>query len=255
MQKAFYYRKGIPFFYEKSAKEFQQDPYERYDAMVIRQCALHLADELWEGYPFQEIADWSSSIDRQYKSKRVVEIGCGVGRLSGYLASKKPNASYWGIDFSYQMLRQAQDFWVNQKNIDLDYSHRGLSKVHLKGHALTNLSFGLAKAEELPFDDQSFDFVFSSFLIDRVDQPAKALAEMYRILCPGGSLLLVSPLNFQRKAHWEMFFPADRLTKVLTDLGLNLNEQRQLIIHEPLDAQGNAIQWKCMGIHLTKGGN
>ena len=40
-------RQGIPFFHDKNEKEFQQDPYERYDPMVIRQSALHLADELW----------------------------------------------------------------------------------------------------------------------------------------------------------------------------------------------------------------
>jgi hypothetical protein len=58
-------RKGIPFFHQKTALEFQQDVYERYHEMVMRQSALHLADELWGAYPFQAVFDFVETQDRK----------------------------------------------------------------------------------------------------------------------------------------------------------------------------------------------
>ena len=49
----------------------------------------------------------------------------------------------------------------------------------------------LGSAENLPFDDNSFDNVFCSFVWRNVTDTSKALAEVYRVLRPGGKFILL----------------------------------------------------------------
>ena len=112
MKKPVTYRNEIPFFYAKTEQEFQKDVYERYDPMVVRQIALHLADQLWGGYPQQKILDFAQDYYPDQDAPHILEIGCGVGRWIATLAQIYPNAMCWGIDYSYQMLKQAHAHWV-----------------------------------------------------------------------------------------------------------------------------------------------
>jgi ubiquinone/menaquinone biosynthesis C-methylase UbiE len=50
------------------------------------------------------------------------------------------------------------------------------------------------EAEALPFADNSFDLVFSVTTLEFVDDPARALSEMFRVAVPGGRLI-VAVLN------------------------------------------------------------
>lgn len=245
------YRKHIPLFWEKSASAYRKDKYERYDEMVLRQAAVHLADEIWERYPMQAILDLHHHID--IEPSNILDIGCGVGRWIADLAIEYPNANCWGIDYSYQMLKQANDFWVLTKDLELDLTHRGFSKMLIPGQRLTNLNFGLAKAEELPFDNASQDIIVTSFLLDRVDDPMAMLAEAKRVLSDSGKLLLVSPLNFQEATHWKAFVPAEKFQNILEEMGWEVEHwQDELILEEPLDARGNTIKWKCVALVASK---
>ena len=55
MEKPVSFRMQIPFFINKSETDFQKDLYERFDDMVVRHIALHLADDLWGEYPLSLI--------------------------------------------------------------------------------------------------------------------------------------------------------------------------------------------------------
>jgi ubiquinone/menaquinone biosynthesis C-methylase UbiE len=55
------------------------------------------------------------------------------------------------------------------------------------------------RAEALPFPDASFDSVVSAFALCTVADPAAALAELRRVLVPGGALLLLEHVHL----HWE----------------------------------------------------
>jgi len=247
------HRKSIPFFYDKSPIEFQKDRYERYDPMVIRQTALHLADKLWEQYPLQTVLNFAQPY-LPSNPETITELGCSVGRWIATLAQQYPEADCWGLDFSYQLLKQAQDFWVAQKNIVLDSSRLGFSgRRTLVGLALNNVDFGLTKAADLPFSDNTQDLVVHSFLLDRVADPAAALREHFRVLSPGGTLIFVTPLNFQEAKLWEDYYPAIKIHQLMTRLGFTILDWREdLEITEPLDARGNAVVWKTIGVVAQK---
>jgi len=250
-------RKGIPFFHQKTALEFQQDVYERYQEMVVRQTALHLADELWGKYPFQPVLDFAethySAFDSDSDITNILEIGCSVGRWIGSLAEQYPNTTCWGIDYSYQMLKQANDFWVKGKEITIDLSDKGFSELLIKGMQLSNLKFGLAKAEKLPFDENSQNLIVNSFLIDRVENPKQALQEMYRVLKSNGKLIVVTPLNFQKVEHWKTYFPPIKIKNMLENIGFEILDWKENIeINEPLDFRGNSVSWKCLGFVVEK---
>jgi ubiquinone/menaquinone biosynthesis C-methylase UbiE len=250
-------RKGIPFFYQKTNLEFQQDVYERYHEMVVRQSALHLADELWGEYPFQAVFDFAETHypkeDLKEAEISILEIGCSVGRWVATLAKRYPKAICWGIDYSYQMLKRANEFWVKGEAITIDLTEKGFAEKLIKGQELTNLKFGLAKAENLPFDGNSQDLILNSFLIDRLENPTQSLQEMYRVLKPNGKLIVITPLNFQKAEHWKTYFPPIQLANILTKIGFKiLDWQEEIIMNEPLDLRGNVVRWQCLGFVVTK---
>jgi ubiquinone/menaquinone biosynthesis C-methylase UbiE len=62
-----------------------------------------------------------------------------------------------------------------------------------------------APAESLPFPDDSFDTVVSTLVLCTVEDPGRALAEIIRVLRPGGQLLFVEHLrsDHRRWARWQ----------------------------------------------------
>jgi ubiquinone/menaquinone biosynthesis C-methylase UbiE len=62
-----------------------------------------------------------------------------------------------------------------------------------------------ARAEELPFEDQRFDFVVSTLVLCTVDDPRRALGEIHRVLKPTGQLLFVEHVRADepRLARWQ----------------------------------------------------
>ncbi len=253
MQIPILHRGGIPFYHKKTETEFQKDPYERYDDMVVRQSALHLADEVWGGYPWQAVFDFA---ENHYPAgpQDILEIGCGVGRWIGHLAQRFPAADCWGIDYSYQMLKRAREFWVAGKGVLFDLSNKGHAPaLHVQGHQLSNLQLGVARAESLPFTDESQDLVINSFLLDRLEDPVKGLEEMFRVLKPAGKLIVVTPLNFHRADHWKTCYPPVKLYQLMVNIGYDiLDWQEDVRVEEPLDLHGNAVVWKCLALAAQK---
>lgn len=95
-----------------------------------------------------------------------LDVGCGTGALLERLIQKFPNATLTGIDASKEMLKHA--------------GSRLPDKVKL--HA--------GSAEELPFDDASFDTIISCNMFHFIRRPEVALGEIMRLLRPAGTVVI-----------------------------------------------------------------
>ena len=100
---------------------------------------------------------------------RVLEVGCGLGDDASALAKLvAPGGSAVGIDGS-----------------------RGMVEAARKRHGgVEGLSFEVANASTLPFDDASFDGCRTDRVLQHIADPAAVIREMARVLRPGGSLVI-----------------------------------------------------------------
>jgi SAM-dependent methyltransferase len=106
------------------------------------------------------------------RGARVLEIGCGPGRLSVLLA-RRHGLDVTGVDLDPAMIDRAR------ANAD-------------RASALDERrpSFEVADAAALPFDDASFDAVVSTLSMHHWADPGAGLAEIARVLRPGGPALI-----------------------------------------------------------------
>lgn len=117
------------------------------------------------------------------RGRRVLDAGCGTGRLAAALA-ERARAKVWGVDRSPEMLAVART--------------RVPPGVGLK----------LGRLEELPFKDDWFDAAVAWLVVHLVDRP-RALAELRRVVRPGGAIAVVSFHPDHFAGYWlNRFFPS-----------------------------------------------
>src|SRR5215469_11411174 len=98
--------------------------------------------------------------------KRVLEVSCGHGGGASYIMRTLHPASYTGLD-------------LNPAGI----------ATCLRKHNLPGLDFVEADAENLPFDDKSFDAILNIEASHCYPHFPRFLAEVARVLRPGGHFL------------------------------------------------------------------
>ena len=108
--------------------------------------------------------------DHALLGKRLLDVGCGTGPFS--LAAGERGAHVVSLDLGVQLLIRARA--------------RGAPRVVA------------GDAGQLPFPTGSFDIVLSSECIEHTEEPERALAEMLRVLRPGGVLVVTCPNRFWR---------------------------------------------------------
>jgi tocopherol O-methyltransferase len=116
----------------------------------------------------EELLNWAGDIHPQ----NILDVGCGIGGSSLYLAQKF-NAKVTGITLSPVQANRAQ------------------ARSQAAGLAATT-DFRVANALEMPFADHSFDLVWSLESGEHMPDKVKFLQECYRVLKPGGKLILVT---------------------------------------------------------------
>jgi len=99
------------------------------------------------------------------RGMRVADLGCGIGMVTRLLAELVgPTGEVTGVDLSAPQLEHAR-----------------VSLCDLK-----HVKFVEASATETKLERESFDLVFSRFLLIHLREPQDALREMYELLKPGG---------------------------------------------------------------------
>jgi len=104
--------------------------------------------------------------DQTGRGQRVLDICCGTGDIAVLLAEKRPDLHVTGLDFSPAMLEIARE----------------------KGSGLPHLDWVQGDAMRLPFRDGTFAAVCISFGLRNTADYARVLAEMKRVVQPGGKV-------------------------------------------------------------------
>ncbi len=143
---------------------------------------------------------WAEELIRKIEidgSERVLDIGCGDGRITASIANLVPGGSVLGIDSSGEMVRFAKE--------------RFPPEIH------KNLRFAEADARTLDFEEE-FDLVVSFAALHWIADHGPVLRKIRRALRPGGRIFLqfggrgnaAAPLNIAeeitREARWRSYF-------------------------------------------------
>ena len=109
------------------------------------------------------------------KKDRIIDIGCGAGGLSIKLAQIVTEGKVVGIDVS--------EGYINKLN---RFKERG------KSGGYENLVFMFGSAEDIPCSNNYFDHAVVSESFGFWGKPEKGLAEVNRVLKPGGDLYVIN---------------------------------------------------------------
>lgn len=109
------------------------------------------------------------------REQSVLEIGCGSGALSRWLARDRRPRRLVGADFSESALRKARRLDEARKDdgIRVSWKHEDI--------------------QALSFADGEFDLAISCETLEHVPEPRQGVQELFRVLRPGGKLILTTP--------------------------------------------------------------
>ena len=109
---------------------------------------------------------------------KLIEFGCGPGFYSCRLAGRYPQLSVVGVDRSDRQLSRA----------------RGRAQTL----GLRNCRFERVNVLDIPCDDSDFDVLVASRLFTVLPERDRAVAEMHRVLRPGGRCFIAEPRHALR---------------------------------------------------------
>ena len=127
------------------------------------------------------VIDRIGKIDQPFE--RILDIGCGTGVLLHKLSLCYPKVQFDGLDLSDQMIAQA------------------------KAKSLQNVTLIQGDAENPPYPDDTFDVLMCTSSFHHYPNPQQAIQAFYRILKPGGLLILCdmalpTPIRFLANKIW-----------------------------------------------------
>lgn len=134
--------------------------WERFSYEDLTNHAVQILTDRWvpNGFPL----DW-------LKGKTAIDVGCGSGRYTFALAKLKC-----------------------KEVIGIDHGDRGLAvakKIVDRTH-IQNISFQKADVLDIPFDDESFDFVFCHGVLHHTEDMERGLSEVVRVAKTGSTIWL-----------------------------------------------------------------
>jgi ubiquinone/menaquinone biosynthesis C-methylase UbiE len=122
--------------------------------------------------------------------QRVLEVGSGAGDFAREVAAVvAPTGSVTGVDLSAAMVATA-----TERNVGAGFP----------------LTFQVNDAHKLDFPDQSFDRACAASVFTHVDDPARVLQEMVRVIRPGGRIVV-------REGAGSLFGPDVHMSRALTE--------------------------------------
>lgn len=121
------------------------------------------------------------------KAEKILDLGCGEGTRLSWLAEKGRRGV--GVDISPTAIKMAQKSYPQ-------------------------LEFIQADLEKIPLESESFDLVYSAYVLEHLEKPEKVLQEAIRLTKKDGSLVLIAP-NFGAPNRASPPFAGSRLIKLI----------------------------------------
>lgn len=134
-----------------------------------------------ERYRYSEYAPWMPDVMefKKHSGKNVLEVGAGIGTDLAQFAKNKAVVT----------------------DLDLSSGHLALAQENFKLRGLEG-RFIQHDAEDMPFDDNTFDLVYSNGVIHHIPDTSKVVDEMFRVMKPGGqAIIMVYAEN--SKHYWK----------------------------------------------------
>ncbi|NOX57039.1 MAG: class I SAM-dependent methyltransferase [Planctomycetes bacterium] len=166
----------------------------------------------------------------------ILDVGSGAGQILRHLLKvARPDARLVACDLSTQMLRRARQRLKSDRP-----------------------EFITADITSLPFPDESFDCVTCGWVLEHLPDPRPGLAEMARVLRPGGSILILATeatlSGVIVSRTWKCrTYSRDELREACSDVGLTWREQMWFTrFHELFKMGGILVEaTRCNGTTPT----
>lgn len=150
--------------------------------------------------------------------RRVLDVGCGKGRFSAALQRAFPHAEIHAIDLSPELLR----------------------------HVPSSISCRQGSMLQLPWPAESFDVVFCVEALEHAQREEVAVAEMCRVLRPGGDLLIIDKnrdhWGAMETPNWEKWFRPGELKQTI-ERHCDDAEWRLIAYDQQQQADGLFVAW------------
>ncbi len=158
------------------------------------------------------VTDWALSHLEISGDERVLDIGCGGGAALKKMAAKITTGDLTGADYSEVSVE------VSRKNNIVDIESGKMNIIH-------------ASVDSLPFENNSFDIIYTIESFYFWSDPVENLKEVRRVLAENGVFLIVADIygdaelsqeSRENVRKYKLFNPtADEFRKLLTDAGFS----------------------------------
>lgn len=151
----------------------------------------------------------------QERERHLLDVGCGGGQAAIRLRERFPHLTVTGIDLSEVMIRSAR---------------------RRARRARSTARFAVADAQALPFADANFDAVYSFGSAKHWPEPPRGFEECWRVLGPGGELLVADATSDATLDQVENFIDVLGLPAVLKRRLARLLHRRLFQPARPVEA-------------------
>ncbi|MDT4969099.1 MAG: O-methyltransferase StaMB [Acidobacteriota bacterium] len=134
---------------------------------------------------------------------RVADLGCGSGVILTEILAMKPHWFGKGLDISEASVKYARRLAAHKKVEE-------------------RAEFRVGNIADLPFDDESLDLVVASEIIEHMAEPELVVAEIARVLRPGGKVVLTMPIQSHTPAHIHSLSNCEDLRDLCEAAGLSV---------------------------------
>jgi SAM-dependent methyltransferase len=129
----------------------------------------------------------------------------------------------------------------------LDYSKDNINTIKRRLGHLSHLYLYVGSADDLPFDNQQFDLVLHCEVLEHIQNDRKVLSELFRVLQPGGRLIIsvpVPPAPFHDSEHVREGYTLEEISHLLQQAGFNILRHQYCMFNASKQSLKLELWWR-----------